>query len=297
MCANYEFNAASLEAASLPGSPVGRVCAASGQRRFEGLLSCLLLHCQPRSGQGQGAQRRHQPARATGAAGAHGTPARAGGRAAGGGDAHQHKRRGKARAPPATTRAAGAGAQSEPPSPRVKIPHRGPEQGPTGEGGRRTAPRGGKGASRRAEERPTPPTRPKQRPRAEQGAGRSARRHQEREQRSSTVLTPGRKTTQRARVGRASRRNDSGAGRRPTGPKPPRPARREAQEAATACDWRQGQRHGNGNRRQDAKEPGRPRRASVQAARRTATRRAAKGHPAQRVAVHNWPGASCALGL
>lgn len=55
--------------------------------------------------------------------------------------------------------------------------------------------------------------------------------------------------------------------------------------AATACDWRQGQRHGNGNRRQDAKEPGRPRRASVQAARRTATRRAAKGHPAQRVAA------------
>lgn len=75
-------HAASLEAASLPGNPVGGVCAASGPRRVEGLFSCLPLHCQPRSGQRQGAQRRHQPARATGAAGAHGTPARAGGRAA-----------------------------------------------------------------------------------------------------------------------------------------------------------------------------------------------------------------------
>lgn len=111
-----------------------------------------------------------------------------------------------------------AGAQSEPPSPRVKIPHRGPEQGPTGEGGRReSAPRGEGGEPPRGRA-PYPADATEATSTAEQGAGRSARRHQEREQRSSTVLTPGRKTTQRARVGRASRRNDSGAGRRPTGP-------------------------------------------------------------------------------
>lgn len=70
-------------------SPAGGVCAASGPRRFEGPGSCLPFHCHPRSGQGQGAQRRHQPARATGAAGAHGTPARASGRAGEAGDAHR----------------------------------------------------------------------------------------------------------------------------------------------------------------------------------------------------------------
>ncbi len=111
-----------LEAASPPGGPAGGVCAASGPRGFEGSGSCLPLSLPNRvAARGQGAQRRHQPARATGAAGAHGTPARASGRAGGAGAAHQHKRRGKARAPPATTcaqRAQGPGAN--PLSPQIK---------------------------------------------------------------------------------------------------------------------------------------------------------------------------------
>lgn len=71
-------------------SPAGGVCVVSGPRRVEGLFGGLPLSLPNRAAaRGQGAQRRHQPARATGAAGARGTPARAGGRAAGGGDPRQ----------------------------------------------------------------------------------------------------------------------------------------------------------------------------------------------------------------
>ena len=206
-----------FEAASPPGSPAGRDSAASGPRRFEGPGSCLPLHCPT-------AKRKEDKARSA-ATNRPGRPAQRGrtGR-------QQGPAAAQAEPEPPTDKAARqgagtarndppqAGAQSEPPSPRVKIPHRGPEQGPTGEGGRReSAPRGEGGEPPRGRA-PYTADATEATSTAEQGAGRSARRHQEREQRSSTVLTPGRKTTQRARVGRASRRNDSGAGRRPTGP-------------------------------------------------------------------------------
>lgn len=63
-------------------------------------------------------------------------------------------------------------------------------------------------------------------------------------------------------------------------------------EAAAACDWRQ--RIATLSAERQAKEPERPPRVAYRAARRTATRAAGQCRPAQRVAVHDWPGAFCA---
>lgn len=279
-----------LEAASPPGCPAGGVCAASGPRRFEGSGSCLPFHCP--TAQRQRTRRAAPP------------PTDPGDRRSGGArDASkgrrprsrrrrrpQSKRRGKARATPATTRAQGArGPRANPLPPALKYRIRRPPGRDGGRGEAHSAARGEGGEPPRGRAHDTADA-TEATSTAEQGAGRSARRHQERERRSSTVLTPGRKTTQRARVGRASRRNDSGAGRRPTGPTATAPS--APRSAGSGNGLRLAAGAGTGHAQTDRpRSQERPRRASVQAARRTATRRAAKCHPAQRVAVHNWPGA------
>lgn len=108
--------------------------------------ACPLLANRARSAEGQGAQRRHQTRRATGAAGAHG--ARQGPEGAQRERSRQNTS-GEARRG-ASRNDRGSGAQSEPPVPPDKLPHKAPT-GATGErgGGAPWATPGGKGASRR----------------------------------------------------------------------------------------------------------------------------------------------------
>lgn len=101
----------------------------------------------PRSGQGQGRSPPPADGGARRSGRAHGAARADRPRRAQPGGAHQSKRRGKARAKPATTRAAGAGAQSEPLVPPDKIPHKGRASARRGKGGqaRRARRRGEKG--------------------------------------------------------------------------------------------------------------------------------------------------------
>ena len=236
---------------------------------------------QPRSGNGQGAQRRHQPTGARGAAGAH--TARQGPEAAQRSAAKQSrpqsKRRGKARAPPATTRAAGAGAQSEPHAPPDKLPHKAPP-GATGAGGAGAAgDAGGEGGE--------PPRRQDARQRRRD---RSHEHHRAR-RRAKRAPPPGTRATL---INRTDARTHNYAAGREWGAQAagtiavPGAARQgrshRAQRAAKRRKQRQLARGGRAqpDAEQQAKEPGAARRASVQAARRTATRRAGQGRPAPR---------------
>jgi len=164
-------------------SLVGRIGAAAGADRREGLRGFLPLHHRPRSGRGQGAQRRHQPTGARGEAGAH--TARQGPEAAQrSGDAAEQAARQGAR----TARndcAGGAGHRANPVSPRIKFRIRG-AAAPDGEKGGRSAVRdaGGKrGEPPRGRTRDAADATGAATP-TEQGAGRSARRQQDAKHRS-----------------------------------------------------------------------------------------------------------------
>lgn len=84
------------------------------------------------------------------------------------GDAHEES--GEARRGASRNDRAKRGARERTPAPPLKTTAQGARAGP--DGGRGEAkPRGGEGASRRAKERPTPPTRPKQRPSQSEAQG------------------------------------------------------------------------------------------------------------------------------
>lgn len=206
--------------------------------------SCMPLHGHPfpyrEAIRGQGAKRRHQPTGARGEAGAH--RARQGPAAAQRRRRHR-KRRGKARREAATAREAGA--QSEPPAPRLKNRIRGA-----------TAPDGGRGGGEAARgEGGEPPRRQdagrRRRDRSsaqaqQQGAGRSARRRQDgRQQPATEAASVATKARTREADGVRSERQrakhtgqpDAAAARSAATSKPGKGSERGAQavaEAATA---------------------------------------------------------------
>ncbi len=167
-------HAASLEAASLPGSPVGGVCAASGPRRFEGLFGCLPLSLPNRAAAKD--QARSAATNRTGRPAQRGRTGRQQGPKAAQPKAEtpteQAARQGAGNARN-DARPRGAGAQSEPPAPRVKIPHKAPARARRGKGGGAQRRAGGRG---RAAARKSANLRRRDRGSGHRQAGRRAQR-------------------------------------------------------------------------------------------------------------------------